>query len=343
MCIVIVLHHSAFLATPDTQMMFPLGSLAADFFFMLTGYFAYAHFVRNEKSEEANRENIMKYWMSYTLKKLKKVLPYCVISILGIYILEFFCRSEGLPLVDRIMRLQNLPFELTLTPMLGIIPLDFGNYRNSSLWFLSAMMITLPLLLYLIEKYKDFMTSYVIWFLPGIIQAWFLVNYGGICVWGTYSGLLYLGVVRAFSDMMMGCAIYLAARALERKMENAKGIIRLCFTITELLLLLLTFKQFTRALSGADQIFSLYVMAAMLIIATSGISHTSKISGSAFDFLGQLSMPIYCIHWTVYQYVACFLRPGYYKGIICILVICIALSAFLISVISRIQRRQISK
>lgn len=344
MCVVIVLHHSGFVADSSIRMPFPFGALAADFFFMVTGYFAYAHLLKKENAESSMTEKesmTMRYWMKYTLGKLKRVLPYAALGIVAIYVLEFFWPTEELPIIDRLMRLQNMPFELTLTPMLGVIAIDLFNYRNAPLWFLSSMLIALPPLMFLIKKYRDVFSSYLVWFLPALLQAWMVVTYGGVCPWTQFSGLIYCGVIRAFGDMMMGCAIYIAARALENKLKDSKAGKKVLLTILEVGMLVFILLEFHRGLAAYDQIFVLYIIELMLIITMSGMSYTSKIGGSVFEFLGKLSMPIYCVHWAIYQYVAKFIVGiGYWEGIALTFAISVVVSTILLLVIASIGKKK---
>ena len=53
----------------------------------------------------------------------------------------------------------------------------------------------------------------------------------------------------------------------------------------------------------------MYLIALLLLMAFSGLGYTSCVSGKVFDFLGKMSMPIFCIHWGVYKYIESF-APG---------------------------------
>lgn len=344
MCIVILIHHSGFVQDEDIVMMFPFGALAADFFFMVTGYFAYAHLLGKEKSEVAGT-NTMKYWMNYTVGKLKRVLPFAAVGIVSIYALEFFWPREADPIIDRVLRLQNMPFELTLSPMLGVIPMTLYDLRNAPLWFLSAMFVALPLLMYLVSKYRDVFMHYVIWFLPPIAFCWMVTNYDGVCPWAQYSGIIYCGVIRAFADMMMGVSIYVAARALEKKLGEADITVKFPVTVCELALLALIGYEMHRMLAPYDQILVLYLIAIMLVIAFSGASLTSMINSRFINYLGKLSMPIYCMHWGVYQYVAKFLRRslGYWGSVGVTFAICVVLSVLLMLIIDAVAKNIAAK
>lgn len=340
MCLVILVHHSGFVRAVDSSIILPFGALAADFFFMITGYFAYAHFTKSEQKSEDKNCISMKYWMGYTINKLKRVFPYAAFGIIIIYALEFFRPAIETPLPERFIKLQNIFFELTVMPMSGVMPIDMMSYRNSPLWFLSAMLIALPILMYLISRYKDLFTGYIVWILPALIYAWMTVKLNGICSWTEYSGFLYGGVIRAFADMMVGCAIYIAAKAIEERADSIGMTGRVLITALELLLLCIALFEFNRILSSYDQIFVIYVMAVMLAITLSNVSLTAKIDNKFINYLGSLSMPVYCLHWGVYQYVArgmLRIKLSYVQGVMITLIICIVVAVVMKTVLNKIS------
>lgn len=338
MCIVIIIHHSESVADEGTVALFPFGALAADFFFMVTGYFAYAHLVSRENSKNADGLNTMKYWMQYTLGKLKRIFPYAAVGIIGIYALDFFLPGEELSITDRLLGAQYIPFELALSTMLGAMPVDLFSLHNAPLWFLSAMFVALPLLMYLISKYRDVFMNYVIWFLPAILQAWMVVNYGGVCPWAQYSGFIYCGIIRAFANMMMGVGIYVVSRAVEKKMADADITVKFPITILELVLLAISGYEMHRLLGPYDQVVVLYMFAAILVIVFSGSSYTSKISSNVINFLGKLSMPIYCLHWGVFRYMARFYNNTftYWESVAITFAACVVISIVMMLIIEKL-------
>lgn len=344
-CCMIFLHHSGFVSDTGISYIFPYGSLGADFFYIVTGYFAMVHIIR--LSEDINGK--MEYAMHYTIKKLFKVFPFAAIGSLSIYALYFFAPETEMSITDRIFNLQNIPFELFMTPMSGTIPVNIATYRNAPMWFLSAMAIALPLVVYLALKYMDVFKNWIVWFIPPMIYAYLIYHTEGVVTWDYYTGFLYAGVLRAFADMLLGCTVYVFADILRKKMLNKKSgqkalednrLFRFAATLFELILLGGIIYYCNRTLNGYDQVFTIYVMVIVLTISLSGISYTSSLGGSRFiGILGSLSMPIYCIHWAVYRYVARFYTGEYWSKIIVTFAITVILAGVLMCVMDFIHRK----
>nr|MCR5634397.1 hypothetical protein [Lachnospiraceae bacterium] len=55
-----------------------------------------------------------------------------------------------------------------------------------------------------------------------------------------------------------------------------------------------------------DQIFVTMIIWTMLVITLSGISYSgnlfSGLLSPVWSFLGKISMPVFCLHWTVFKY-----------------------------------------
>ena len=332
LCLVIVIHHSGFVS-PDGSTFFKSGALAADAFFMITGYFTIRHI---EKAGVV--ENKMEYAMKYTLKKLLRVLPYAAIGTFIAYLLIIIQKPSDAPFMDYIITLQNMPFELILAPMTGVMNPDLSTYHNAPLWFLSSMLIGLPWVIYLALRFRDVFKNYLVWFVPAFLEAWMVISYGGACPWQQYSGLLYSGVIRGFAGMMLGCSIYYAANALSTKCIQIKKGTKIALTLLEVLLLVFVVYYMHRELTGYDEVFTLYVIGVVLTLAFSRISFTSQLNGSLFSKLGSITMPIYCMHWGVYQWVGTYL--GHLGYLICVaitLAICIVLSVICMCIFNRLN------
>lgn len=331
-CLIIVIHHSGFVSA-DGSTFFGSGALVADAFFMITGYFTIRHI---EKEGEVTDK--MAYAMKYTVKKLLRVLPYAAIGTFIAYVLIIVQKPADAPFMDYIITLQNMPFELILAPMTGVINTDLSTYHNAPLWFLSSMLIGLPWVIYLALRFRDVFKNYLVWFVPAFLEAWMVVTYGGACPWQQYSGILYSGVIRGFAGMMLGCSIYYASNALSRRCAGMKSITKTALTILEVLLLVFTIYYMHRELTGYDEVFTLYVIGIVLTFAFSGVTFTSSVKGSFFAKLGSITMPIYCMHWGVFQWVGAYLgHLGYPLCVGITLAICIVLSIVSMYIINRLN------
>lgn len=334
-CIVIVIHHSGFLAS-DEELFFPHGNLIADFFFMLTGYLAYSNVISHKK--EANH---MSESLSYTLKKLKRVFPYAAVGTIIIYILEFFWTLDEVSFTDRILRLQNLPFELLFMPMTGAIPVNLFSIRNAPLWYLSALLMALPIMMYLASRFEDIFKGWIMWFIPPIVYCYLVTNYGGVAAYAQYSGIVYSGVIRAFADLCIGASTFVVASWLQNKNGQKRKGMKILISFVEIAMLLYVLYSCHRNLAEYDQIVVIYVMALMLSVSFGNVSSLSGINGKIFDFLGRLSMPIYCLHWGVYKYLERFTPDmDYWIGIIIVLVVSIAVSVLMMTIGGRMRKSE---
>ncbi len=310
-CMIVFIHHSGHVTRGEVTL-FPSGGLAADAFFMLTGYFGIAHMEKHfqgGKSEEIKNGKTMWYTLKYTLLKIIKVYPYLVVGTVLIYALEFagLIKSGAIAAFEITERIRTLLVELSLLPLTGLLKsgeIDLVTYRNSPMWYLSAMLIAMPLLLFIAVRFRDIFKHYLVWFIPPMLQGWMIVRFGGVLPWTFFEGFLNSGIIRGFCSMMMGGAIFYLARYLGRKIK-AGTLTRVLLTILEVGLLGIVIFEVVHGVSGYQEMAALYLIAGTLVLSFSTLTYTGSLGGEKFfGFLGKLSMPIYCIHWGVYRVVS---------------------------------------
>ena len=305
-CCIIVVHHSLDPNAGERLNFFVSGALAVEFFYIVTGYFAIKHV--EEKKDSING---MVDATKYTVRKLQRLLPYTVIAILGAYLFDFIA-FRHLPLIERLMRLQNLPSEILMMPMTGQITLSIEEYRCAQLWFLSSMLLALPLVIYACRKFNDVFKGYLVWFLPSMLLFHLANAWGSIAAWNVYENFFFSGTIRAIADLMLGGAAYYAVRFIKEKAYEPKAAMRVVYTFCEFAMLVFVVLSCHRSsLTSSDQLFVTGVIWTMLVISLSGISYTGKMFSGALSplwrFLGNLSMPVFCLHWTVFKYLGTYL------------------------------------
>lgn len=302
-CGVIFLHHSGFVGNSSTNYRFPAGFLAVEFFFLLSGCFAMKH-VLEDKREISEK---MAYSVSYTIGKLKRIFPYAAFGTILAYVWKWYNCVPGTGLKDRFWGIWNLPFELCFLPMTGIMPVDLGSYLNAPLWYLSVMLICLPLVMYLALRVKDLYRSYLVWILPFLINGYLLKEIGSVGTWGQFVGFTYSGVIRGFAELTLGCLVYLVAEKVILWYDNQSStkawLVKIVLTMVELGGYGFLFYLCTVSANGYVYEAGILWLAAALAISVSGKSLTGYVKGSIFEFLGKISVPIYCTHWVVYQIV----------------------------------------
>lgn len=326
MCMVIVIHHSGFLVPEGGTTLLPSGHVAADFFFILTGYFACTHL-----SKASINQDYMSYSVKYTFDKIKRVFPYALFGTISIYLLCFFDFSNGKSITDRIFDSQNLIYEIIFAPMLGVMRIDLANYKNAPLWFISVMLISLPAIMYLYLKCRDVFFNYFVFVIPGVLQCYLVRNYDGL-TWTDYNGLFYSGLIRGFADLILGFAVYHVALLLKDKVEIKKLFAKILITAIEIVLLIYILYSAHRTITGYDQVFVIYLIAIMLVMTFTEWGYTSDLKGRVFEFAGFISMPVYCLHWAVYKGITQFMTIEYIYGVL----LCVILSVLIAAIIRRL-------
>ena len=280
-CVIMYFHFGAapFIRLDGTRGSFPSGALFVEFFFMLSGYFAISSF----QAAQGNL-NIGKFM----LKKYVHFLPYTFIAVAFSYtwVLCFSTPS----VYEGVKALAMAPFEALLLRNTGI------NLAGSTgvLWYLSAMLIAMPIVLYAARRFPVVFKEYLVWVLPLCLYGYILHQIGTI-----RTSDWMLSNLRAIAGLLMGCNIYYILRAVEKVQFHSLG--KTLLTVSELLLLALillfcTVRSFSKTYLDA---FCLLLMYLFTMIALSGKSWTSKIHGRFFTYLGKISLPIYCIHFNI--------------------------------------------
>ena len=246
-----------------------------DYFFILTGFFTMRHFDGCEKKEDFAKEA-----MAYTIKKFKNYMPYVFVSVTIQYILAGLPYIRQHDLREAVKVFVNLPYEALLLSSSGIVwP------KMSPIWFLSAMFLTLPLLIYMILRFRD-LWKILSWLIPVLYYGKMGVN--TLREWPN-------DLIRAFACMALGTFVYMMTQYM-RKMKLSK-MAKLILTLVETgSFCLCTYITVTNK-DFMNLLILLFAVHAMILL--SGCSFTGQIHGRGFKFLGELSFYMFIFHWVV--------------------------------------------
>ncbi len=341
LCLIIFLHHSGHVNVGG-KAIFPSGGLAADTFFMLTGYYAVRHLSGIVLRKEMPKSPFV-YAVKYTVKKLVRVFPYAAFGTVIVYILDYVVSVRNgisLSAADMLYMLKTLLIEICFLPLTGLMSLDLLTYRNAPMWYLSAMLFALPVLMWLgLRLYKIF--KYIlVWAIPLGIQILFLLKYGGILPWQDYIGFINTGIMRGLSGMMLGGAIYfvscrVVSGCFVHPLSRESATL---FTVAEAVLLGLFMAAVIMGVHGMGEMVALYVMVIALVLIYSKITFFSGINIKAAGILGSLSMPIFCIHWGIYRWVGAFWGYLDYRiAIILTFILCLITAIILKAVFTKLS------
>lgn len=288
--IVLLLHHTGNYGLSENISNMPSGYIIVEFFYILMGAMTMAHI-------EKNRDSILKpmeYGMKYTIGKIKRLFPFAAFGTLTCYVWFIYNNYANIGGIKGCFwTLCNMLYEMFFVTFSGAFPGTVADFKNAPLWFLSAMLMVLPLIAYLAVKASDFFKNYLVWFAPFLIYGWLIHSWGNFAVWADYRGFLFGGVVRAFADITMGCAAYLVGCKIR---EIGKG--KIFWTIAEIAGLVVTVYSCTVWPDTYHLVTVIIIMALCIGISMSGMSYTN-IDNKVVNYFGGLAMPIYCLHWAV--------------------------------------------
>ena len=274
MILLIMSHHLYLFGYSDD---FPFRSCWAwvDYFFLLTGYFTMRHYACREVKENHAAEALM-----YTLRKLAGCFPFVLIAVSAQYLITALpSLVQGNP-KQFLSSFSDWPYEVLLLSSSGIV-----WAKVMPLWFLSAMLLTLPLMIYLMLRFRDFWRI-AAWLIP-------LLYYGqmGINTVRTWPNDL----IRAFSCMTLGTFVYLISEKVKTR-EIRRGN-RIWFTIGEAGALFISLYITVLNKDFMNLLPLLFFLHGTIML--SGRSHTALIRGPLCSFLGEISMPVFVFHWTI--------------------------------------------
>lgn len=182
---------------------------------------------------------------------------------------------------------------------------------NSPLWYLSALLLTLPLLILIMTKYAKLYTYYLCWIIPIILYSFMQTTNGTMSYWGTDSWqIAVFCFARAISALMIGSIVFYLSRYLKQIKINR--FVAMLSTPIELLclIILVTLAFVTDGIYCT--MFSILLIVIIFICSFSGLSLTSRINNRFFNYLGTLSLPIYCIHRPIEAMIQYYMPFTYY-------------------------------
>lgn len=264
----------------------PGGALFVEFFFMLSGYFCVNTFFRAQNKEEFNIAR-------YTVKKYLHFLPYSVLASCITYFWTLYAVQESAQF--KIKYFFSLPFDALLLYCTGI---NLTSHMVG-LWYLSAMLITIPVLLYLLKHYTSAFRGYLVWILPLFLYGFLIRKFDTVRT----SDWIYADM-RALAGLTLGGGIFYVSKFLEQ--YQISNVVKTVLTAVELLTMGAAFYYCTYISLSRTQydIVFLILVYVSLCLTFSGKTWTSRIHGKIFSFLGKISLSIYCIQQlTIYRIV----------------------------------------
>lgn len=252
-----------------------------DFFFILSGYFTVQHFAKAKNDSDPEKRG--RAALIYTAKKFLPFIPHLLIALPIVYFARNFYFLKGGNTLGFLAGFKDMFAEFLLLPVKF-----FENpvRQIGPLWYLSALLIVMPLFSYICQsKYRrpigfaGLILAYVYFCMQDVISAFDPISALLLCASCMFVGMFVFDIV------------------LEIKEKKLKTSAKVFATIIELACLVYACLAAILGFTPAKMQVIVYVI--MLTIMLSGISYTSKLKIPFFTWLGKISMPLFIWHYAV--------------------------------------------
>jgi len=274
---------------------FPSGSGAVEFFFILAGFTlamsAQRRYLARDGAAVSPRAAADRAF-NYVKGKLRAILP-VVICWLILHVLV----APGLRgFQSRLHFLMNAEWEVLL--MVGT-PMGFneGMAPNIPMWFLTALLVAGYVYTYLMERYFEQMR-----FLSPVIGVLGVIFYAlkttTVLDHNIAVGFLTAGTVKAFSELALGISLFFLYARLRKK--KPKWWQQLLLGLVELYIIFRLFSLIIGQPVGLENYKrTLYIMALILFAFLRVTPLTKALDNPVSQLLGKTTLAIYICHYTL--------------------------------------------
>lgn len=268
------------------------GYIAVEFFFILTGYFTALHWENILDCGDVDEGAEAKFATQYMIKKIVKVLPYTTLAYGIVYGYYFLINTDQY--IRRSMFMQAI-WDFSLLQTTG---LSFFNYIQP-LWYISSLIIILPIFSYLSIKYNDLFKNIICWMAPCVIYGYFAKEGTGVA---NSAALL-----RAFAGLCIGGLCFYLTRSIKVRIKSKSSIlIKVGIALTVIVQLCIA----NTVRHSNDDFVIVIIYAIQIILLMLDKCNSERTFGRICGALGELSLPIYVFHPVVMTFVRDGLKNG---------------------------------
>ncbi len=277
-CVFIMIGHYILYMHSELSIPFSVSFQFVEFFFLITGYFTARHF-----DVKWNESNKMSDLVKYHLKKFVRFLPYTVPAILSVYCLESIDYIKAGDISGMLSNLKDIILEVTFLSVFRQ-----GEAHLFIMWYLSAMFITLPILMIVFLTKKKILKMVICLIIPVI----YYIIAPDYALQNTVNQLL-----RAFCGMMLGGGIYyLSGIIKEKKKPKAiQWIGTVIFVAAYIIPIVLSY------LNTYYKIIYVICFAIWITLMMSDLTVFKPVHNKILGILGEISMPVFIWHISVFK------------------------------------------
>ncbi|MGN1023848.1 MAG: acyltransferase family protein [Lachnospiraceae bacterium] len=206
--LVIMLHHSRYVLGDDNSV-FIGGSLAVEFFFLVSGYLMAVSAERANKKGPMSRTGA-ETW-SFLWRKCRGFLPeFWIAWAIGFVFVSF---AERYTLLQAFHAFKDEIFEALLLKMTGL----YVQGIDGVIWYISAMLVAMAILYPLLRRHQDVTEKIICPLVALLILGYFCQELGHPRNPTKWLGLVYKGLLRGIAEISLGVTLRVFVRHLAPK------------------------------------------------------------------------------------------------------------------------------
>lgn len=302
---------------------------AVEFFFIVSGYFLTCTAVELWEQENKSQGILV---AQCVIKKFSKYWGITTIATILLYCVSRICYPDSITLI--LKEVMLLIFDIFYLPMSGLN----GLLLNVPLWYMSVLLIVMPITLYLLLKLKDVYICVCAPTIAVVIWGYFWNTYGHLEYWHQWNGICYSGVLRGLASLNAGIVCYVLSKKIVEIVST--NIRRILITIVEIVCYLMVFiLMYAKGFSELDFVKSLLLLISICITVSKKSYIYEKCNWQWLEFMGDWSFTLYATHWILRVYVVYAMPEATYEQMLIPYIVGSLVLSLLFAIVWRWWRR----
>mgnify|MGYP005890738681 CR=1 FL=1 len=283
---IIVFHVGNVLDYNKFKFNFGSGSIAVDFFFVVSGFFFCRKYV-NYKVKNSVGEDSFNYFINRTNRFIKYIIILLIIAIpFSIFCLEFNFTS----LINAFYKLLYIPHHTKC-----------GSEIFGITWYIVAMILVESMLFPFLIKYKKEFVYIISPIIIILLGSYLLIRYGHFATPWKMGTILYKGILRSIFEINIGMYLYLISEKISNvKFTKLSKILLLLFEIAGYLSIFVLV-NLNNAHRRFDVLMLIIISICILISTNKNMYLYNFCNNKLFYFLEKLSLPMYIYQWLIIE------------------------------------------
>lgn len=283
---IIVFHVGNVLDYNKFKFNFGSGSIAVDFFFVVSGFFFCRKYV-NYKVKNSVGEDSFNYFINRTNRFIKYIIILLIIAIpFSIFCLKFNFTS----LINAFYKLLYIPHHTKC-----------GSEIFGITWYIVAMILVESMLFPFLIKYKKEFVYIISPIIIILLGSYLLIRYGHFATPWKMGTILYKGILRGIFEINIGMYLYLISEKISNvKFTKLSKILLLFFEIAGYLSIFVLV-NLNNAHRRFDVLMLIIISICILISTNKNMYLYNFCNNKLFYFLEKLSLPMYIYQWLIIE------------------------------------------